>query len=147
MLAFGQAAFMALPAYIAGVLDNLGLPFALDVLIASMGTICMAWFMARIFVRLPGVYLAVGTLGFGYVVEGITRAFPALTGGASGLILVRGRQISGDGWYAISVAALRGRPSSIRLASSERFLATAANYSRRRTGCRCGRHRRCARES
>ena len=106
MLAFGQAAFMALPAYIAGVLDNLGLPFALDLLIASICTICMAWFMARIFVRLPGVYLAVGTLGFGYVVEGITRAFPALTGGASGLILVCGRQISGDGWYAISVAAL-----------------------------------------
>ena len=106
MLAFGQAAFMALPAYGAGILDTLGLPFALDLAIGVAGTLCIAWLMARVFVRLPGVYLAVGTLGFGYVVEGVTRAFPGITGGASGLVFARGRQIGGDAWYAIAVAAL-----------------------------------------
>ena len=106
MLAFGQAAFMALPAYGAGILDNLGVPFALAVAVSVAGTICIAWLMARVFVRLPGVYLAVGTLGFGYVVEGVTRAFPSVTGGASGLVFSRGRQISGEAWYAISVVVL-----------------------------------------
>src|SRR5208282_6024793 len=66
MLAFGQAAFMALPAYGAGILDNLGLPFALDLVVGVGGTLIVAWLMARVFVRLPGVFLAVGTLGFGY---------------------------------------------------------------------------------
>lgn len=106
MLAFGQAAFMALPAYGAGILDNLGVPFALAVAIGIIGTICIAWLMARVFVRLPGVYLAVGTLGFGYVIEGLTRAFPSVTGGASGLVFARGRQISGEAWYAISIIVL-----------------------------------------
>ncbi len=106
MLAFGQAAFMALPAYGAGILDNLGVPFALDLAIGVVGTICIAWLMARVFVRLPGVYLAVGTLGFGYVVEGVTRAFPSISGGASGLVFARGRQIGGDVWYAIAVIVL-----------------------------------------
>jgi ABC-type branched-subunit amino acid transport system ATPase component len=52
------------------------------------------------------MYLAVGTLGFGYVVEGLARAFPPISGGASGLVLERGRQIGADAWYAIAVAAL-----------------------------------------
>lgn len=106
MLAFGQAAFMALPAYGAGILDNLGVPFALDLVIGILGTIGIAWLVARVFVRLPGVFFAVGTLGFGYVVEGVTRAFPAISGGASGLTFARGRQLNGDVWYAIAVIAL-----------------------------------------
>jgi branched-chain amino acid transport system permease protein len=106
MLAFGQAAFMALPAYGAGILDNLGLPFALDLAVGVGGTLIIAWLMARVFVRLPGVFLAVGTLGFGYVIEGLARAFPSISGGASGLVFARGREISGDLWYAIAVGAL-----------------------------------------
>jgi len=106
MLAFGQAAFMALPAYGAGILDNLGVPFAFDLAAGIFGTIALAWLMARVFVRLPGVFFAVGTLGFGYVIEGITRAFPAITGGASGLAFARGRQIDGEVWYGIAVIAL-----------------------------------------
>jgi branched-chain amino acid transport system permease protein len=106
MLALGQAAFMALPAYATGLLDNLGVPFALAVGLGIAATIACAWVMARIFVRLPGVYLAVGTLGFGYVVEGVTRAFPSITGGASGLVFERGHQLGAGAWYAISVIAL-----------------------------------------
>ena len=106
MLAFGQAAFMALPAYGAGILDNLGLPFAVALVAGVGGTLIVAWLMARIFVRLPGVFLAVGTLGFGYVVEGLARAFPSISGGASGLVFARGREIGGDLWYAIAVGAL-----------------------------------------
>ena len=106
MLAFGQAAFLALPAYGAGILDTLGFPFALDIIAGIGGSLLLAFLMARIFVRLPGMYLAVGTLGFGYVVEGLARAFPAISGGASGLVFSRGRAIGADAWYAIAVAAL-----------------------------------------
>jgi branched-chain amino acid transport system permease protein len=106
MLALGQAAFMAVPVYVAGMLDGLGLPFALCILVGLAGALLVAAIMARIFVRLPGIYLALGTLGFGYVVEGLARAFPNVTGGASGLVLARGRALTDFQWYVVAVASL-----------------------------------------
>ena len=84
MLALGQAAFMVVPAYCAGILDNFGIPFYLSLAAALAVTLLLAKYTGRVFVRLPGIYLAVGTLGFGYFVEGVARAFPSFSGGASG---------------------------------------------------------------
>ena len=106
MLALGQAAFMVLPVYGAGVLDSFGIPFAICVASGLIGTMLIAKVMASIFVRLPGIFLAVGTLGFGYVVEGLARAFPSVSGGASGLVLAKGRMIGDNAWYGIAVIAL-----------------------------------------
>jgi len=108
MLALGQAAFMALPVYGVGILDECGISFPICVAAGFIGSMLIAKFMANIFVRLPGIFLAVGTLGFGYVVEGLARAFPSVTGGASGLVLERGRLIGDSAWYAIAVVALIG---------------------------------------
>ena len=106
MLAFGQAAFMALPGYIAGMLAQAGMPLVLALVSGILGAVMLARIMAEAFVRLPGVYLAVGTLGFGYVVEGMVRAFPSVTGGASGLVFASGRELGVHTWYAIAVTAL-----------------------------------------
>jgi ABC-type branched-subunit amino acid transport system ATPase component/ABC-type branched-subunit amino acid transport system permease subunit len=106
MLAFGQAAFMALPAYAAGLLLKLDVPFAVALAAAFTGTVLLARLVAAVFVRLPGVYLAVGTLGFGMVVEGLARAFPAWTGGASGLVFEHGRALGIDTWAVAAAAAL-----------------------------------------
>jgi branched-chain amino acid transport system permease protein len=106
MLALGQAAFMVMPAYCAGILDNFGVPFYLSLAAGLAVTLLLAKYTGRVFVRLPGIYLAVGTLGFGYFVEGVARAFPSLSGGASGLLLERGRGIGDQAWYAIASIAL-----------------------------------------
>jgi ABC-type branched-subunit amino acid transport system ATPase component/ABC-type branched-subunit amino acid transport system permease subunit len=106
MLAFGQAAFAALPAYIAGMLAHAGVPLAAALPLAPILVVLLARGVAEIFIRLPGVYLAVGTLGFGMVVEGLARAFPAWTGGASGLVFEQGRSIGTGTWCAIALAAL-----------------------------------------
>ena len=106
MLAFGQAAFMSLPGYMGGVLEKLGLPLPVGLLIGFVLTMALARAVAEIFVRLPGMYLAVGTLGFGFVVEGLARAFPAWTGGASGLVFSIGRDLGPNAWYLISLIAL-----------------------------------------
>jgi branched-chain amino acid transport system permease protein len=106
MLALGQAAFMALPVYGTGVLDSFGISFPICVASGLIGSLLIAKIMANIFVRLPGIFLAVGTLGFGYVVEGLARAFPSVSGGASGLVLERGRQIGDNTWYGLAVIAL-----------------------------------------
>ena len=106
MLAFGQAAFMSLPGYIGGVLEKLGTPLPAGLLIGLALTLALARAVAEIFVRLPGMYLAVGTLGFGFVVEGLARAFPAWTGGASGLVFSIGRDLGPHAWYLVSLVAL-----------------------------------------
>ncbi|MGO9699100.1 MAG: ATP-binding cassette domain-containing protein [Xanthobacteraceae bacterium] len=106
MLALGQAAFMVVPAYCAGILDNFGTPFYLSLAAGFAVTLLLAKYTGRVFVRLPGIYLAVGTLGFGYFVEGVARAFPSFSGGASGLLLERGRGIGDHAWYAIASIAL-----------------------------------------
>ena len=106
LLALGQAAFMVVPAYCVGILDNLGIPFVVSVAASLAVTLLLAKYTGRVFVRLPGVYLAVGTLGFGYFVEGVARAFPSFSGGASGLIFERGRAIGDHFWYAVALVAL-----------------------------------------
>lgn len=106
MLAFGQAAFMVVPAYVAGVLERAGLSSGLAIVIGLAVGVGLARGLAELFVRLPGVYLAFGTLGFGFVVEGLARAFPAWTGGASGLVFSAGRVIGQGAWYALAVVAL-----------------------------------------
>jgi ABC-type branched-subunit amino acid transport system ATPase component/ABC-type branched-subunit amino acid transport system permease subunit len=116
MLALGQAAFMVVPAYCAGILDNFGVPFYLSVAAGVAVTLLLAKYTGRVFVRLPGIYLAVGTLGFGYFVEGVARAFPSFSGGASGLLLERGRDIGDNAWYVIaSIALIAGTGVYLRL--------------------------------
>lgn len=106
MLAFGQAAFMALPAYFAGIMDQMEIPLLLALPLALALVVLLARAVAEILVRLPGVYLAVGTLGFGMVVEGLARAFPGWTGGASGLVFEQGRNLGTTVWCLIALIAL-----------------------------------------
>ncbi len=105
MLAFGQAALMSLPAYAAGILAGM-LPLPVALLGGVGAGLLVARVVAVIFVRLPGVFLAVGTLGLGFVLEGLARAFPGTTGGASGLVLEAGRGISATAWYGVALVAL-----------------------------------------
>lgn len=106
MLAFGQAAFMVVPAYFAGALERAGLSSGIAIAVGLVVGVALARGLAELFVRLPGVYLAFGTLGFGFVVEGLARAFPAWTGGASGLVFSAGRAIGQEVWYVLALVAL-----------------------------------------
>jgi ABC-type branched-subunit amino acid transport system ATPase component/ABC-type branched-subunit amino acid transport system permease subunit len=106
MLALGQAAFSALSAYGAGILFGLGVPSLAAALVGFTLAVCAARLVAEIFIRLPGIYLAVGTLGFSYVTEGLARAFPSVTGGASGLVLTPPFALGEKGWYIAAVVTL-----------------------------------------
>jgi branched-chain amino acid transport system ATP-binding protein/branched-chain amino acid transport system permease protein len=106
MLALGQAAFLALPAYFAGILTTAGVPVFLAIAAAFLLTILTARAVAEIFVRLPGIYFAIGTLGFAFVIEGLARAFPSVTGGASGLVLEAPIRLTSGGWYLVSLVTL-----------------------------------------
>jgi ABC-type branched-subunit amino acid transport system ATPase component/ABC-type branched-subunit amino acid transport system permease subunit len=107
MLALGQSAFMALPAYVSGMMMRLlDAPMPLAFLCAIGVSILVALCIGLIFIRLPGIYFAIGTLGFAFVLEGLTRAFPSITGGASGLVLSGSTNLTSTEWHALSIVLL-----------------------------------------
>ena len=113
MLALGQAAFSALSGYGAGILYTIGTPSLIAALAGFLLAVGAARLVAEIFIRLPGIYLAVGTLGFAYVVEGLARAFPSVTGGASGLVLTPPFALNESGWYVLAVLVLTIATASV----------------------------------
>ena len=107
MLALGQAAFMALPAYVSGIVVRIfDMPIAVGIVCGVAIAVLVAVLLSLIFVRLPGIYFAIGTLGFAFVLEGLTRAFPSVTGGASGLVFSGSTQLTSQQWYWLACAAL-----------------------------------------
>lgn len=125
MLALGQAAFTVLPAYAAGILQKeAGLPGLVAIVLGIVIAVAIARLIAEIFVRLPGIYLAIGTLGFAFVVEGVARAFPSITGGASGLVLEFPIPMTRNTWYALSVLMLVIGVVTFALLVRGRFLRT-----------------------
>ncbi|HHX95460.1 MAG TPA: branched-chain amino acid ABC transporter permease [Clostridia bacterium] len=85
-LALGHAGFMAIGAYVAGVMTvKLGQPF----LLALLAGACAAGFMGILLgaptLRLKGDYLAIATLGFAEIVRGVLINIDYV-GGAAGLI-------------------------------------------------------------
>jgi branched-chain amino acid transport system permease protein len=106
MLVLGQAAFGAVASYACTMIFNAGAPSLVAIAIGSVTAIAAARLLAAIFIRLPGIYLAVGTLGFSYVTEGLIRALPGITGGASGLVLGSQLKLTDNAWYAIAVTVL-----------------------------------------
>jgi len=113
MLALGQAAFSALSGYGAGILFGIGVPSLIAALAGFLLAVGAARLVAEIFIRLPGIYLAVGTLGFAYVVEGLARAFPSVTGGASGLSLTPPFALNESGGYVLAVVVLTTGTASV----------------------------------
>lgn len=105
MLVLGQAAFSAAAAYTGTMIFNAGAPGPVALFTGFVLVVITAHLLAGLFTRLPGFYLAIGTLGFAYVTEGLARALP-ITGGASGLVLREQIRLSIDQWYALSVAVL-----------------------------------------
>jgi ABC-type branched-subunit amino acid transport system ATPase component/ABC-type branched-subunit amino acid transport system permease subunit len=124
MLALGQAAFTVLPGYAAGILQKYDAPGLLAIPLGIVIAVAIARVVAEIFVRLPGIYLAIGTLGFAFVVEGVARAFPSLTGGASGLVLVPPIALGRDAWYAVAITCLLVGLVAFRMMVRGRFLRT-----------------------
>jgi branched-chain amino acid transport system permease protein len=106
MLSLGQAAFAAWPVYLAGILHANGVPWAVAIPGGIAATVVLALLIGSVFIRLPGIYFAIGTLGFAFVTEGLARAFPSVTGGASGLVLVLPFRPTPIQWYLVSLAAL-----------------------------------------
>ena len=95
-LSFGNAGFMALGAYASGVVTaKLHLPLALALVVAVVVGGLIGWLVGVPALRIRGVYLAMATIGFGFLVQdlfvnleytGAQTGFPGMTGGSVPLI-------------------------------------------------------------
>jgi branched-chain amino acid transport system permease protein len=94
-ISFGQAGFLAIGAFAFGHLRIWGFPFL--VALAAAGTLAA---LAGVVVgfpslRLKGPYLSIATLGFGVAVYQVFVNWEALSGGRSGLAIVKLRPMFG----------------------------------------------------
>jgi len=85
MFSLGQASFMAIGAYVSGVLVvKAGLPFWLSVLIAIIISVAVGYIVGLPTVRLRRDYISLVTLGFGEAITALLNQTQSITGGALG---------------------------------------------------------------
>lgn len=86
-ISIGHAAFLAIGAYTEAYLQRLGWPFVLSLPSAALAAGLSGVIIGLPALRVKGMYLAIATLAFGFIVEeGVVR-FDSITGGNSGLTL------------------------------------------------------------
>lgn len=88
-LSLGHAAFMAIGAYACAVLQGLGLPFVLALPAAALIAAACGLVVGLPALRLSGMYLAIATLAFAFIIEEVIARWDAVTRGASGLNVPR----------------------------------------------------------
>ncbi len=85
-ISLGHAAFLALGAYTVAVLgQTVHMPFWLCIPIAGAVSALVGLAIGPFALRLRGLYLAIVTLGLGFLVNHVLLSFPDLTGGAAGI--------------------------------------------------------------
>jgi branched-chain amino acid transport system permease protein len=87
MFSLGQAAFMAVGAYVSGIfVVKLGVPFPLACIAAVIIAVGIGFVVGIPTVRLRRDYISLVTLGFGEAITALLNRTTKLTGGASGFI-------------------------------------------------------------
>jgi branched-chain amino acid transport system permease protein len=128
-LSFGHAGFLAVGAYVAALLTLRfpALPVPLTLLLAGLATALVGLALGIPCLRLEGLYLAMATLAFGFVVTEAITNLDWLTRGNDGLRVPAGRvgpwalDTDGARWYlALAVTAV--------------MVAAALNIAATRTG-------------
>lgn len=85
-ISLGQHAFFAIGAYTTAIgMDRLGLAFAVALPLGALLSAVLSCLIALSAVRLHGLYLAIGTLAFGLVVDVVIRSAAEVTGGRNGM--------------------------------------------------------------
>jgi len=86
MFSLGQAAFMAIGAYVSGFLVvKAGVPFVLAAIIAVVISVIVGYIVGLPTVRLRRDYISLVTLGFGEAITALLNQTQSITGGALGV--------------------------------------------------------------
>ncbi|MCK7542761.1 MULTISPECIES: branched-chain amino acid ABC transporter permease [Marinobacter] len=86
-ISLGHAAFLAVGAYTEAVLSARGVPFVVSLPMAMAVSAAAGFVVGLPALRLKGIYLAIATLAFGFIVEVTLQQWESVTGGSMGLLL------------------------------------------------------------
>lgn len=90
LISLGHAAFFAVGAYTVGYMTStLHISFWLALPAAGAAAAVVGFIVGLPALRLTGIYLAIATLCFAFIIEQVILEFPEITGGVNGLILQR----------------------------------------------------------
>lgn len=82
----GHAAFFAIGAYVSALLAlGFGVPFWAGLMMGAIIAAFFGWLLSYPTLKLRGDYLALGTLGFAFIVEAVLKNWTAVTRGPLGL--------------------------------------------------------------
>lgn len=85
-ISLGHAAFLAIGSYCSAILvDQVGVPFGVSLLLTPLITGLFGLVIGFPALRVTGMYLALTTMGFGFIVKRLIIAFREWTRGAAGL--------------------------------------------------------------
>lgn len=117
-LSLCHAAFIGVGAYAEAILQQHGWPVFLSLPVAALlaaATGVLAAWPAR---RLAGIYLAIATLSFGFIVQEVFVRWEAVTGGNAGLIVAT---LGAETQYALALASALAALWLIHRVSLSRF--------------------------
>ncbi len=83
-VSLGHAAFLAVGAYTHALLVGAGWPFVLSLAVAGTLSAAAGVIVGLPALRVKGIYLAIATMAFGFIVEEILARWESVTGGNSG---------------------------------------------------------------
>jgi branched-chain amino acid transport system permease protein len=84
-VSIGHAAFLGIGAYAQGVLTNMGWPFPLALVAATLLSAAAGVVVGTPALRVKGIYLGIATLAFGFIIEEVFARWEGVTGGNAGL--------------------------------------------------------------
>jgi branched-chain amino acid transport system permease protein len=115
---FGNAGFMALGAYSAGIATvKLGLPYAVGLFIAVVVGALTGWLVGLPALRIRGVYLALATIAFAFLVENLFINLE-YTGAQVGFYGLQGTTLPIVYFFVVAIGLLLLRLQHSRLARS-----------------------------
>jgi branched-chain amino acid transport system permease protein len=84
-VSIGHAAFLGVGAYTQAVLTNMGWPFPLALVAATLLSAAVGVVVGAPALRVKGIYLGIATLAFGFIVEEVFARWESVTGGNAGM--------------------------------------------------------------
>ena len=132
LVSFGQAAFLALGAYAAGILQDRGVPFIVALPAAAVVAAAAGVAIAVPALRMTGLFLAIATLAFAFIVNEALTRFSGLTRGNMGFmmpdIVIAGLKIDSERKFnllclVILVLCMMGAANLLRSPVGRAFIA------------------------
>jgi len=126
LISLGQAAFMAIGAYASAIaVDQLGVPFEVSLILSPLIAGMAGFVIGFPALRIKGMYLALTTMGFGFIVHRLIIASRTLTHGSGGLHVsppeILGYTFKGDwdNYFLIYTFAVLAVVAGRRIATSK----------------------------